>query len=712
MADITTANSIGESYSAPTVATKDNLTVATAWTSQPFLFCDSLELRCNTWDVARLSYDFGEDLRQPGYERDADWETNESHKVKTWSQLDLTGKFVRVSYGGTYWYGYIVGEDKERTNDGDGNLTGQRQFFRAVGLAYFLARKQIRTAVIHDGVEIGRGLVFNGGDNARILGADRKGRANMHPADDSNGLRCFYDQQDTASAPELWSATQILDHVLQYHGMKSFGGAFAPAKFERSIASASCLDDWYPTIRTDNRTPLDVLNALANPRRGLCWWVDYSDSAAFYATGEINVRVSSLTPSSISLGQSAGSLPANADQESLSYDGDRHVLRSKLGTPDSRAYKQVVCRGARQTGTGTFGFADSTLRANWDAITLEPDYLSAASATTGYGSLTTEEKQKRNDAMRRQSEFASVFASFAVPSNWDGLVGDGEGGVTDAPLFPDVSSAGSATGTLSHYWSGLRVLPRLMIAPGGSAPDRDVPEYERMLVLVKVATSPDRYQFVDKLTDADFSSGTAVYSGTPASYAARPEAEVFGIRVRSVRINHTLAKNHFGSAAPTAVTEQLDYETLRCTVSVEGDHHAEGIYPLTLGSNVILESLTVDMGDNYRLDWVVPGTVIGLDEGQDVSHAGGVIRDDRAVLADFARFAYEWYSADRRTLEVSWARVDASNFGLGKMITTVGEGTGQTTVNTVIGSIAYDFGTGATTIRTLPDQLDLPGLLS
>lgn len=706
---IVTTDSIGEQQVAPTCATKSIMVVATDWTDRAGLFCESLEKKVNGWDEATLAYEFGSQLRQPG--------SSFSTGLQSYPPLDLVGQFVRVNLEPNqvmpaYWYGYILGEDKQRQNDNEGNLVGQTQYFRAVGLAYFLDRKQIRTGFIHDAVEIGRGLVFNGGDNGQILGGDPKQRGNKHPADDSNGLRCFFDTQDTASSADLWSATEILDHVLWYHGPVDSGGTRRPTYYTRGTGVAQFLDDWYPTIRTDGRTPFEVLNALMNPQRGLCWWLEYEDIDGFHATGSIYIYCNSLTPSTINLNQgTSGTLAANSNKHTLIYDEDKLLLGSKIGKPDGRAYTRVVCRGARQTGTGTFGVPDSTLQGNWDASVDEPAYRAGASSTTGYSSLTTEQKAKRNDAMRRQIDFDRVFCSFAVPPNWDGLTGDGAAGVSDAALFPEFTGT-TPTGQLTHYWSGLRVMPHLMIAPDGGAPDEDDPEYSRPLVFVQVATSPDRHQFADRLTDADFSAGTPEYTGDqPASYHLYSEEDVFGIRLQSARIAHTLAKGDWSGAEPTLVDPQYNWQTVRCTVSVEGDHHCEGFYP-TPPSNVPIEELVIDMGDNYRLDYIVPGTVIGLNEGQDVSAAGGIIRDDRDELSDFARFAYEWYSADRRTLEVRYARIDLTNFDLGAMITTVGQGTGQETINTVIGSVAYDFRGFTTTITTIPDGLSLPDLLS
>lgn len=698
---ITTTSTIGSDYTRPTVSTKSTLVVATAWTDRADLYCDQLTLRVNGYDTARLSFDFGAEIRQPN---------DQSGSVGAVSPLDIKGQFVRVTQGSFNWYGYIVGEDKDRMADASGALLGNRQYFTAVGLAYFLDRAPIRVAYIHNASEIQRALVFNGGDQGHLMGFDPKSRGNMHPADDANGYRSFYDPQDTASPAELWSATNILDHVLTYHGPRDAAGTRHPA-FLRAGGEAAFLDDWFPTVRTENRTAMEVLNSICNPQRGLCWWAYYEDDDTAFPTGIVRVTLNSLNVSDISLNVGAGTLPQNNNKETLNFDADNEVLRPRISKPLSRAYTRVVCRGARQTGTGTFGVPDSTLQGNWDAAFDEVAYRAGASSTTGYSSLTTEQKQKRNDAMRRQEEFSRVFSSFAIPNDWDGLVGDGLGGVTDAALFPELSGS-TPVGRLEHYWPGLRVLPHLLIDPTGSTPDSDDPEYMAPFAIVRVATSPNRYQFADKLTDADFAAGTKESDADLYSYHLHPEADVFGIRLRSSRgLNHTLAKGDWTSAEPTGVEPQLDWTTVRATLSVEADAYCEGFWP-TPPSNVPIEELIIDMGDNYRLDYLVAGTVIGLDEGQDVNASATLLRDDRNQLTDFAQFAYEWYRAERRTLDVAFARIDVTNFDLGMMITTVGSGSGVETVNTVIGVIAYDFDQGVTSIQTIPANLDLPELLS
>lgn len=761
---ITTAHSIGSDQPIPTVYTKDVLLVATAWTERSYLFCDSLELRVNGWDVARLSYDFGANILQPG-----------GTSLATYAPLDLVGKFVRVTSGSYNWYGFIIGEDKDREAGDDGTLTGRRQFFQAVGLAYFLDRKQIRSAYIHDQTEIGRGLMFNGG-NSDGLAADRKSRANMHPADDTDGYRCFFDPSATASAAEVWTATDIANHVLWYHGPRDTVGTQRPCRYWLGAGSAQHLDDWAPTIRTENRTPKDVLDALANPQRGLCWWAEYEDSATFDAKGHVYIHVNSLTQAAITLTQ-GGTLPANTNQDTLNFDGDAQVSRVSLAKPSGRGYKRVVCRGARQTGTATIGYADSTLEANFD----DTDYFLAASLTAGYGSLSDEEKEKANDTYRRDDRFDRVYSSYTVPNDWDGETGDGMGGPADAYVFPSLTSAGVVDGQLPHHWPGLRVLPYLPFAPGGVDVDPDNPEFQKPFAVVRVAASPNRCQFVEKLGDADFSDGVQEAEEITASYHLWPESDVLGVRLKSSKKPHTLAKNHWAGAAISDTEPELDWQTLRATVAIEADAYCEGSYP-TPAANVPIEELVIDMGDAYRLDYITPGTVLGLMQGFDVGKdsydsgsvgvasgvvtltggtfpaavdedwtividgtkytvdsrdsdtqvtltdlgvnvtagapfaisdmTGGVLRDDRQFLTDFARFAYEWYTEDRRELSVAFKRIDFDNFALGQMITTIGSGTGVETVNTVLGSIAFDFGAGTTTIRTIPDSLNLPELLS
>lgn len=727
MADIETATMGVDDHDQPVVAMKsanpETLDVGTAWVTVTHLYCHKLAVRANAIDTAVLSYDFGKAMRQPGLP---------TGSVGTVARLSPVGKYVRITYGGQNWYGYVLRETTPRVGaDAAGAEIGARQRFDVVGLEYFLRRVAIRSAVVHNGVRIARPLVFNGGRSADVLGSLTFRRGNMHYEDDANGQRGFYDLQDDAdpgvNGPEAWSAADIVAHTLYYHNPRGTVDEPRPCEYRLSLHGRIVLADWKPTVRTQGRTPFDLLQSLISTRRGMCWWGGYVDMDDGNApNGFYIIEVETLTPSAISLDQ-GGSLPANINQNSLSFDLDERAMRpARVAEPGGRAYRRVVCRGARQTATFSVGLQDSTLVESWTGDAQQA-YREAASASDvdntfppgeRYDDLDLQEKAKRNDAVRREEGVSRVFSAFALPFGWDGQAGDGIS-ASKAPVFRDISPAGSVGAAQDFYWAGLRMLPYLPIAEASNTPPGDAsqPAYAKPFAFVRVvdggSSSEHRYAMTHELSDIDFAYRDAE-SGEPpkASYQLFPDPDLPGILLRSNKLAHTLA---FGTALePSEVAAEYSYLRLAATVCCEADAYAEGRYPDGIASGVPIEELVIDMGEAYRLDYLAPNTVYDIKGGKPVRATGGVVRNDQPALADFAKFAYEWYRANRRTLSVGFKRIDTTSFELGMLLTTLGQGAGEVTLNTVIGEIEWDFGsrTPATRVRTLGDELNLPELLS
>ncbi len=111
------------------------------------------------------------------------------------------------------------------------------------------------------------------------------------------------------------------------------------------------------------------------------------------------------------------------------------------------------------------------------------------------------------------------------------------------------------------------------------------------------------------------------------------------------------------------------------------------------------------------MHYVAPGTVVDLADGKPVYADGGLIRDDRPLLEQIARVAYEWYGRRRQALTLTY--VGASNlFRVGDLITTIGSGATEEPIRTVITEIRIDLArdqgeTHRTTIQTQWAELDV-----
>lgn len=623
MADINTATLPIDNPQQPTISIKENLNVAGVWTTAPNLFCSYVEWRANTWDQAELWHNFGASMRQPGAT------TTPAGPVQP---LALQGKFVRIALAPSdefaqmkYWYGYVLKEKRDRVTDKNGAIVGRVQRFTVVGLAWFLARAQVRSAFVHDATRLGRPLDFNGGSGAWLPSANPSTLANMHPADDANGFRCFYDPRDTTGGPQQWNHAHALRHLLQYQNPRDGNDLVAPCAYTLDPSADAFLRPWTTTLRTAGRTTIELLQQIASPRRGLQWWGYYRDATDHEydetktsPTGWFTLRVQSQALTDIPLAE-GGVLPKASLQQSMNYDSDLALRSSDLSDNTGRGYDRVRFRGARQTATFTVGKGDDTLdkSPHW-TTDLETSYKDAAETSDGYSGLSEEEKKKRNDAVRREDRFASVFSHLVIPASWNGQAGDGD----TAPkndVFIDLTTAGVKIAAQEFYLPGMRVLPELMIGPSGGAPAKGE-EYLKPLVIVQVATSPDKHQAVGKLSHPDFGEGTQVTESLSANYYVFPLSEACGIELRSTSAQHTIAKNHWTDAEPTDTAPELDWETVRATISVEADAFAEGVYPEALSGDTAVNELVVDVGDAYRLDTIAPNTIVGLSEGEPVIH--------------------------------------------------------------------------------------------
>jgi len=692
----------------------------------PHLYCDKLTRAVNAIDTAELTYEIGEGVIQP-----ADF----PKAYRDYQPLNLKGKFVRVtifSQPNIVWIGYVVNDEVLRhgvQGDGTNKLAGKQQVFDAVGLEWFLDRKQITSAVVREkpgddaSVRIERALVFNGGPMGAL---DSHSALRANRSEDTNEDGKFDFAQNLEQA-ELWSAVDILDHLMQYQLPQTSAGNNAPCDFLVHVADLPLLSGFYPSVDAENRTVFDVLNDVVRPQRGLVWWTEFSETGGTH----VDIRIASLAGSPISL-PGGGTLPANGNQQSLDFDGEVDVELVRLRQLGFRDYHQMIARGARMTATMTVGMPDDTFALDWSQAGAneqgsEAKYKQGGSTETGYAVLSDDDKKKFNDAVRLAHEFHRVYQAYRIPANWDGKTGDGAT-ATKAPAFARLTSTGSVTETLPVQPQGVRLLNRLRLKrgwdysnpadPKPSSPAASIAQLSPPFVFVKVTTgssSEVRYQCVDKLTHPKFGSGLPVSPDIGTTFNVMMQESVPGILLDAHNgMPHALALGHWSGAAAGEQEPEVDYETLRATVCAEADHYCEGKYPadVDLPENKPLNVLEIYAGENFRLDFLAGNTVVALKRGvpQTCGAGGTVLRDDRKYLEDLARMAFEWYQLDRHSLSVLFRQVRPL-FELGMLITVIGEGSTLKNINTIVSTIVYDLKAGTLEVSTDDDTLDVRSLV-
>lgn len=712
-------------------------TIPGSWVVVPWLYCRQLKLAVNAYDQANLEYLIGLGLHQPG-----------DTAAHDWVPLDIRGKYVRITIPQTaplvniVWVGYVLQENLQRDgvhDDGGGNkFQGEGQLLTAMGLEWFLDRSQVQASLIYKsgtaGILIKRALKFNGGESQSIdmKAAHRGNRSEQKNIDD---LYVFSDDNTTT---DEFTAEDIAEYLLKYVTPSNSDGQAAPCRFALDGTGHQYLTGFHPTVTTERRTVFQIFNEIFSPQRGLIWYL-YFDVTGDISLGGVPtafVLVRSLATDDIAL--TGGNIfKANQQQITLDFDTEVDVKIVDLKDIGYRDYHRVICRGARQTVTMTVGMEDGTLIEDWkdDAVNA---YLDGAKADADYHdtSMTPGKQADRNDALRRGDLLSRVYSYFRIPKTWNGQTGDGGTGEPDY-AFAVLSDAGEVTGGLALTAAGIRLLNKTRLklgvdyknpkSPVSHAPDGSLEEFLSPFAILKVETAPginsnplpERWQLCEKMEHAQFHAGTRVSGHIHTSYHLKMQEHVPGIVIRAAGApQHTVALNHFlydavggGNAEPSKVKPELDYETLRATVCAESDNYAEGIVEVTpLPTGVPIENLIVDLGDDFRLDFLAKNTIVDLKSGDPVlASTSALLRDDRPALRDIANIAFQWYRANRNSLTVEFRQL-RNLFGLGQMITTIGAGSTISDVNTVISTLTFDLKTGTTTVHTHDQTLDVRSL--
>lgn len=579
------------------------------------------------------------------------------------------------------WYGVITNLRRDAMG---GDVLGESGdlIIEALGMEVLLTRKQITTSVIEDVAEtstitIGRGLPFNAhrGDRDRGTYQTANKAADYGP----DGVSVF---AKTLTQAENWTATEIVEYLLMYHPPCNVSGP----EFQMDYSQAA-LDAFYPIdVETDGRTVYDVLNAVIDRNRGILWWVEpyWADEALIFL-----LRVESSEVADVTL-PSGVTIPRNQHYRSLAIDSVGDMLAYRENYDGLRRYAQVVVEGGRQGAVFTLAVEDGTLEADWDT-TEEGRYKTAAATMPTYNILDRSHQATVNDNARMSDAFRHVYTRFRVPSDWDGKAGNGTGGAK-YHVFPELEAEGSAPAvqTGNAFWhAGLRFQNNIPLKAqwdfsdtGYSPINRNkagtVAEYRRPFAVVSIpnASGGDEWFMADMAgvsTVADELRGKA---NQRLSCSLRMHEEQPGVTLTPSGPSHALAGSDTawnGSDATRSVshlaTPPTDYEKAKFTVYALADNRVTVQYPETATTTSNQASVhVIRLGDRARVDYVVPGTIVDVANGElDRTALPMFARDDRATMIDLARQAWLWYGTTRIAVDLSVANV-TNQIRLGDLI--------------------------------------------
>lgn len=629
------------------------------WTEVPDLFCESARFVAGPeLDYASFSWRYG--YKQP---------VGDSNGVRYFYPLDLPGMYVRVEVEGVpesaWWYGVI--EDDSR------KLEGARQTFKpsgqqtltAYGFGRLLERQRV-TVGSTESYAVERGLTFNGDSTAYGEGGNRSVDVNPLGA---------YSFTDTRRGGALWTVGDAVAHLMVLH---------APANTEWEVdAPAGLLDRPLPPVATDRRPVKEILDEILTRRRGIGYKFQFNPEIL-----KIQLVCFSFADEDVTGADGEVIIPANPTATDMDFENALDV-EARILYHHGEVADKIVVEGEYATSTLTLRFNED-IGANWTALE-ELAYLQAASNETGYDDLELEEQYRRNEAWRARDRLRNVFSRFAIVEDWSQRVAPEGEGETEYFAFPvDDDSREYEEGVTEDglpLWNeGLRIAPRLPLQSrldysgtrieDGTFPDSTITEAAYLPPLI-IANLPDDevlpYQLIDQMitTEEDQPRGWS------CNVAVADHDAALILRVSDGR-QQLLALDDFATAAETdpehdpTYQRGVNWQDFQATLTLLGDHRVSASVEINTAPDRPQKVVYIPT-QNMRLDYVVPQTVVAVEDGVLIrTTTGGYVRDDRVRLQQIADLAAAWYGRTRANIVLSVKTVDAT-FSVGVLVRSVGE---------------------------------------
>ncbi|RTL03733.1 hypothetical protein EKK58_12285 [Candidatus Dependentiae bacterium] len=694
------------SESRPIVYTKT--TWAGAWIAQPLMRALTVAVQAAPGhSSATLLWKYGSTKQPEIGDRAAD---------KDYTSIprgDFLGNYVRIEFLDQVWWGVI--QDVEDDNHGliDGTIPKGVQLYTAFGLTWFLDNgkpiTQSKVKYLGGTFTIDRAIPFNGGTD----GARRKNSVAWKNYDSTE--KCFTDRGVSAT-PAAWKASTAIEYILANFTPRNAAGATL-VPFVLASDAASFLDYELPLVDYDGLTPWQLITRLVDHRRGLLLLTKVVDNS-------VQLVVRSQNATSITL-PSGGTIPANPDQMSYNFDNAVNVKAARVSTTLVRKYDQVICLGERAGSVFTVR-PGVNFEADWTGAQATA-YNAGASALAGYSGLSTEDKAAANADRRAADDLERVFSWWRASLSWNGRSATDPSGGSPPFAFPSIDADGTVTTSsgANVQRGGLRVADFIPLRAGvdytaaAITPDTDGSDdadadYLPPILLLKATAiraggSDGGWVHAERLNAGyDSESDKRQYT---FSVDLQTREDSFGLIFKTQGApQHFICRDLFtgpDSSDSVPASESLTSTSWLATVYVKQDQYCRAQYPkqADLPALDLIRPLVLRF-ENAFLDYVVPGTVLGVKAGElQKTSAGGFVRDDRKRLEDMARLAYAWHGQTRRILSLQFRGL-TSGFEVGHLITTIGRGANVRTINTAITSVQYDLERGGMSVQTQFAEMD------
>lgn len=506
-------------------------------------------------------------------------------------------------------------------------------------------------------------------------------------------------EESNDTEADYWSTRDIVEYLLKYQTPKTKNGDAVP-EFVLDSALRNLLPDWdRPVLRQERQTTWGLLTQLLSQSQLLGFYCEVD--------GLLNrVELKPFTFVGQTVTTTDGVVLENPTQWRMNLEEDDSASITKKKTSFEKV-DRVRYVGARRRSCFTVSIADENFETRWLADR-QTEYETGASNQADYQSLAVEDvhqKRQKNDTVRAQEKYDNVFARFGIVDDWDLLSydgsGDGDPNTDFKPVFPDDDDRLNIAKKYRVYDREIYVLPTLPLLSGyeyhqfvAAPTEIDDPPHRELTPQVFVKPEPDVEEFVR--LDRVATLGGYDSERTDRSWSG----EVFPIdRTRMVKVRIHGREQHvwaFSDFVPLDVDEvsNIDYQDARWTIAVADDRFCEGVYPApaNLPANAEIREHVVYAGDDYRLDYLAPNTVVGVDPDDlslQINTGGGYIRDDRDTLTSKAEAAFAFMNKERVALAISTNMISTA-VSRGDFVAEIG---GEITyeTNSVITEIRVEF---------------------
>lgn len=694
------------SASEPTITCYTKTRWASSWTENPLILARQItDQAAPGHSSAVVQYRYGKAILPAIGSRPAD------STPATISRADIIGNYLKITVSGLGdWYGVIT--DKGDIRNGEiGTTPSGMEVYTAFGLTWFLdnykpvTQSRVRTS---SGTQIiDRAIPFNGGTDGTV----RKNRVTWKNYDSLE--KCFSDRSITTSL-KAWKAADAVAYLLkEFSPRTSLGAELIP--FELHPQAKTFLDYELPYLDYDRMTVWQILNKIIDRRRGLGWHGEISGNAVRLVVWSQNASVISLPSGSI--------IPANPNTRTYDFDDAVNIGNAIVSTSLMTRYDQVEAIGERCGSIFTVR-PQTSMEPDW-STDQQTAYNDAATAKTGYSSLSDPEKEAANNDRRAADDLDRVFSWWRIKLTWNGRADTDPSSATHQFAFPKINEEGFADGSISAKFqrAGLRIEPYIPLRKGldytaditpetqdGDEFDSDflAPILLFQVDVLRASTTDDGWVHCERLNQSIDSGSTKRAFKYSVDLAVKEDSP--GLVLRTVGApQHFICADRFvsdGAFEDIPSAEQIDSDDWLATVYIQQDTRTRAMYPANadLPPLDLVRRLTLFVPDAH-FDFLVPGTVVAVDAGELKKSTGGYVRDDRKKLRDISKLAYTWYGQQRRILNLQF-RAIASGFSVGHLITEIGSGGNTEEINTCITSVSYDLQTGVTQLHTQFGELD------